>query len=219
MKCISFKFKLVSIALAVVALFVAIPAHATVYSYTNDSPKPVMETYATSWNTDTGVLSLSSSWNNSAGAIDRIDFLISDGGSPWLTVDRTTSPYTYTEQFLFYSLDLVSNTVEVQEYFGPGVVGSYGGLIDVGANGFSLDFDTNILGLDSNSFGSLAYNGAGFTDTVGIWHYLYSGGTRVETLDIHYGDTVTVPEPTTMALMGIGLLGLVGRKKIIKDIA
>ncbi len=68
--------------LVVAMVFVAVPAHATVYTYTNNSPKPVMQDYSTSWNTSTEVLSLASSWNNSAGVIDRIDFLISDGGSP-----------------------------------------------------------------------------------------------------------------------------------------
>ncbi len=122
-----------------------------------------------------------------------------------------------TEQFLFYSLNLASNTVSVNEYFGGNSIASFTGLMDITANSFSLDFDTTMLGLDANSFAPLAYNGAGYTNEVGIWHYLYSGGKRVETLDIHYGQTVaSVLEPTSMALLGIGLLGLVGRKKLIK---
>lgn len=212
MKQFSFKSKLLATAAVVATLFVAIPAQASVYTYSNNSPKPVMQDYSTSWNTNTEVLSLSSSWNDSAGAIDRIDFLISDGGSPWRTVNNGVK----TEQFLFYSLDLAANNVSVFEYFGRKEIASFSGLMNVGANSFSLDFDTTMLGLDANSFGPLAYNGAGYTDEVGIWHYLYSGGSRVETLDIHYGQTVEVPEPTSMALLGLGLLGLASRKKLIK---
>jgi len=219
MKRFSFKSKLITAIFFVAALLVAIPAHATVYTFSNSSPQPIIDTYSASWNTNSEVLSLSSTWNNMPGMeIDTISFLISDGGSPWLTVNNGVR----TEQFLFYTLDLVANTLLVEEYFGRNDIGTFSGLINMNSsnNGFTLDFDTTLLGLNANSFGNLAYNGAGFGNTVGIWHYLFDDGVRKEAYDIHYGAaTATVPEPTTMALMGLGLLGLVsGRKKIIKDI-
>lgn len=203
-------------ALAVLSILFAIafmPAQAGIYTYSNNSPKPIMQTYSATWNSYNDVLSLSSTWNNMPGMeIDKISFLISDGGSPWRTVNNGVK----TEQFLFYTLDLAANTVLVEEYFGRNDIGTFSGLLDISSNGFSLDFDTNMLGLHAGSFGSLAYNGPGFDDTIGIWHYLYSNGQRKETLDIHYGDTVEVPEPSTMALLGLGLLGMASRRKLTK---
>jgi len=125
-------------ALAAVSILFAIafmPAHAGIYTYSNNSPKPIMQTYSATWNSHNDVLSLSSTWNNMPGMeIDKISFLISDGGSPWRTVNNGVK----TEQFLFYTLDLVANTVLVEEYFGRNDIGKFSGLLDISSNGLSL---------------------------------------------------------------------------------
>ena len=88
--------KTLSILALLTAAFSNTAQAAPVYIYENTpSSDKIMDTYSTIWNPNNEVLSISSSWDASAN-IDRIAFLISDGGSPYLTP---------TEQFLWYDLD------------------------------------------------------------------------------------------------------------------
>ena len=68
-----------------------------------------MNSYSTTWNENTETLTIDSTWDASAN-INRIAFLISDGGSPWLTPN---------EQFLWHDLDLTTGVMTVSNYFGP----------------------------------------------------------------------------------------------------
>lgn len=207
------KERLLSVLFLTVSLFITVSAQATVYQYSDSLTGRAMETYSTTWNTATEALSLSSTFNNSKGAIDRIDFLISDGGSPHL--DKT-------EQFLYYSLNLVSNNVKVYNYFGPRtVLESHDNIIDIykdtsnNISGFALkDFDHSAL--NNRIFPGFSYQGTGYTNTIGIWHYLYSGNSRIESYDIHRGNT-SIPEPGTLALLALGLLGgIANHRKVAK---
>ncbi len=214
----SIKKRLLSALFLIVSLFITVSAQATVHSYSDSLTGRAMVTYSTTWNTDTEALSLSSTFNSSKGAIDRVDFLITDGGSPHLD---------NTEQFLYYSLDLVNNKVNIFNYFGPRtVLESHDNIINVSKDasnnisGFSLN-NLDHSALNALTFPGYSYQGAGYTNTIGIWHYLYSDNKRVESYDIHSTDTeipvppAEIPEPGLISLLTLGLLGMLvsGRRR------
>ena len=93
----------------------------------------------------------------------------------------------------------------------PTPSGTYGQLswnVDIYSGGWiSYDFGTT---------GS--YTNAGVNNDLGMVDFIYSGATngvmnadiRWDTLRVELNSTAPVPEPSTILLMGIGLLGLVG---------
>ncbi len=184
---------------------------ASTYDFSRTFTGRTMQSYSSTWVEETETLSLSSTWNPSAN-IDNIQFLLSDGGSPWLDP---------TEQFLFYDLDLISNQVNIYTYHGRNLIETHNNILNITANGFSFSLDHTLL--NQMTFGSRSFNGAGFTDDIGIWYYMYSNGNRVETYDIHHAATTktvtrtNIPEPTTAVLLGLGLLGMAMRKFKAKD--
>ena len=62
----------------------------------------------------------------------------------------------------------------------------------------------------------MTYNGAGFTNNIGIWYYMYSAdGTLQETYDVHHAGTSAVPVPAALFLFAPALLGFLGfRRKV-----
>jgi hypothetical protein len=195
-----------TIIIATISLFSQFASAAT-YEYSRTFTGRAMESYSSSWNEDTEVLSLSGTWDSSAN-IDQVQFLLSDGGSPHLNAG--------TEQFLFYDVDLVNNTVGVYTYFGRTLIQSYNNILNIQDNGFSFSLGHELL--NNLNFDPLIFNGAGFAEDIGIWYYLRYAGSLIDTYDVHHGETVktdnpsSVPEPTTIVLLALGLLGLTTRK-------
>jgi hypothetical protein len=194
--------KTLSILALLTAAFSNTAQAAPIYIYENTpSPDKIMDTYSTIWNPNNEVLSISSSWDASAN-IDRIAFLISDGGSPYLTP---------TEQFLWYDLDLNTSVLTVSNYFDTRLtLETFDASTGVNVTSDSIELNINHSSLNSLTFTGFDYSGAGFSDDIGIWYYMYSNGTRVETLDIHHGTPSTVPVPAAIWLFASGLIGLVG---------
>jgi len=171
------------------------------YEYVNTPAEgSIMNDYSVRWNPNTEVLNISSSWDASAN-IDKIAFLITDGGSPYLT-DHAAKE----EQFLWHDLNLGTGVLTVSTYFGGRTpLQTFTEDLTITANSIDLNIDhTSLNSLTFPDYGS--YNGMGFSDDIGIWYYMYSNGSLVETLDIHHATPTTVPEPGIFWLVAMGLL-------------
>ncbi len=185
------------------------------YSYSDKLKNRPIESFSTSWNTYNNVLSLFSSFNNNAGKVDKAQFTLTSGGSP-----------NRAKQYFSYNLDLVNNKVSVRDYWNGGTeIASFDNIINIGEGGFSLR-------LDHTNFDK-KYS-VGFGDKLGIWHNVHSNGQRIDQIDKGNVRTnvdrlvvepypfqplpepASVSEPGTLALMGLGLLGMVGRRKFAK---
>lgn len=203
-----------------VSLFNLNIAQATIYQYENNSPRPIMNDYSLSWDTNSQMLNLSSSWDASAN-LDSISFLISDGYSPWTSVNNDNTE----EQFLWHNLDLITGEMTVSTYKGTRtVLHTFTGLsADITNGSINLSLDHSYL--NSLTVGDLnaangssytRYSGMGFGDEVGVWYYMYSNGVRLETLDVHHGQTSKIPEPNVLFLFAIGMLAFAKRGLVLR---
>jgi len=210
--------------LALTASLLAFNASAATYSYENTpGPGKFMDTYSTSWNQETETLRIKSTW--SGVALSRIDFLISDGPSPWATYTHGSDPHGHAdEQFLFYSVDLAAEQVTAQTYKGGrATVDTFNNTQGVSVTGTSIDLNLDHTALNALTAGYLNtlngasyshYRGAGFEEKIGVWYYMYDlAGKRVETLDIHNGNTSVVPVPAALFLFAPALAGFAAMRR------
>jgi len=228
------------------ALFAA-SANATVYTYNSNSAgtfsNPTVNPNGYGYDSITASYDDSNSqfsWNvdyNSQGNAEGFWLVISDGPNPKSNVNEFT---------MFYG-DHTSGNLSAYVYNGqngPGAwmsnpfIGDYSS--DLTATGFNID----ATAMNSMNFGA-DWDGTQFSDNIGIWFHpvfdlnaqFNADGTisqfspsQAFWYDTHMdGDcgtndrgcvtaTASVPEPTSMALMGLGLLGLgaARKKKLIK---
>ncbi len=141
-----------------------------------------MLSYSPSWNTDTEELSISNTRDNTRN-VDRIGFLLSGGGSPWLDT---------SEQFLIYSLDLVNNVVNIYTYKNQQFVESQNKIMSINADSFSLRLDHNDFNDLTFAPSTSSFIGAGFFEDIGIWYYLYENCRQIDTYDVHHAQTTFI---------------------------
>jgi len=186
----------------VLAWVTTVPIQASIFTYSRDNlPTEYLQSYFASWDTRNSILLVGSNWNNPYGKkIDQVSFLINDGGVPDTTM--------YTEQFLYYDLNLPKNIVQIREYYGDdGVLGTYKDFIESTENSFLLKFDNSMLGLEKDSFleQGRTFEPNLFGEEIGIWHYIHSDGSLVDTYDVHSADTVDLPVTESWILFFIGI--------------
>lgn len=159
----------------------------------------------------------------------------------WLVVSDGPGPKYNTGEYAILYGDTQNNQVTAYEYNGVNNNGSYsnaGALLDVFPN--SINSSTDTSGITSvslsinvndinNSFSTTDWKGVQFADQIGIWFhptansnfsYLTNGTNGIQSYsgqagwyDTRGSLTTDVPEPGMLALLGIGAIGFLRRKK------
>ena len=161
----------------------------------------------------------------------------------WLVVSGGPNPKGHAGEMAIIYGDLVNNIATTYLYHGQNNSNSWvnpaafiqsdAGALTSTSNSFSLDLDVSAINALLPPNVANDYTGVSFGDKIGIWFHV-STGTNNSGNPFEYDNngritnysvgsqgwydrgnvtTTSVPEPMTLLLMGVGLLGLAGRRR------